>query len=446
MRKPETAPDFTTLAKDLSPEVFRQIAAAITPLPKGKYLHWDDLRYREPPAGLTRQAWWMSILLGRASLLQTLPLLDKWGRAFRFGCPSPVLIDLHHIDRDAAGQIKSAAGQPIGEDEGRYLINSLIEEAITSSQLEGASTTRQVAAAMLKSGRKPRDHSERMIFNNYRAMEHLRSIKADALTPERVLELHRLLTEETLEDPADAGRLRRANDIKVIDPRDNTLLHDPPCYTELPARLERLCEFANADEDSTPFVHPILRAILLHFMIGYDHPFADGNGRTARALFYWSVARSGYWLLEYTSISHVIRRAPAKYMKAYLHTETDGNDTTYFLLHQLSTIRQSITALHDYIDRKSREQRETEKLLSASAKLRSRFNHRQIALLNHALRNRGQDYRIDAHQRSHKVVYQTARNDLIGLHQLGLLEKAQQGNAFVFYAPEDIRERLARLG
>ncbi len=446
MRKPETAPDFTTLAKDLSPEVFRQIAAAITPLPKGKYLHWDDLRYREPPAGLTRQAWWMSILLGRASLLQTLPLLDKWGRAFRFGCPSPVLIDLHHIDRDAAGQIKSAAGQPIGEDEGRYLINSLIEEAITSSQLEGASTTRQVAAAMLKSGRKPRDHSERMIFNNYRAMEHLRSIKADALTPERVLELHRLLTEETLEDPADAGRLRRANDIKVIDPRDNTLLHDPPCYTELPARLERLCEFANADEDSTPFVHPILRAILLHFMIGYDHPFADGNGRTARALFYWSVARSGYWLLEYTSISHVIRRAPAKYMKAYLHTETDGNDTTYFLLHQLSTIRQSITALHDYIDRKSREQRETEKLLSASAKLRSRFNHRQIALLNHALRNRGQDYRIDAHQRSHKVVYQTARNDMIGLHQLGLLEKAQQGNAFVFYAPEDIRERLARLG
>ncbi len=446
MRKPETAPDFTTLAKDLSPEVFRQIAAAITPLPKGKYLHWDDLRYREPPAGLTRQAWWMSILLGRASLLQTLPLLDKWGRAFRFGCPSPVLIDLHHIDRDAAGQIKSAAGQPIGEDEGRYLINSLIEEAITSSQLEGASTTRQVAAAMLKSGRKPRDHSERMIFNNYRAMEHLRSIKADALTPERVLELHRLLTEETLEDPADAGRLRRANDIKVIDPRDNTLLHDPPCYTELPARLERLCEFANADEDSTPFVHPILRAILLHFMIGYDHPFADGNGRTARALFYWSVARSGYWLLEYTSISHVIRRAPAKYMKAYLHTETDGNDTTYFLLHQLSTIRQSITALHDYIERKSREHRETEKLLSASAKLRSRFNHRQIALLNHALRNRGQDYRIDAHQRSHKVVYQTARNDLIGLHQLGLLEKAQQGNAFVFYAPEDIRERLARLG
>ncbi len=445
MRKPDTAPDFPTVAKGLSPDVFQQVAAAITPLPEGKYLHWDDLRYREPPAGLSRQTWWASILLGRVSLLQNLPLLDKWGKPIRFATPSPVLIDLHHIDRDAAGQINSAAGQPIREDQGRYLISSLIEEAITSSQLEGASTTRQVAASMLKTGRKPRDHSERMIFNNYRAMEHLRSIKSDALTPEHILELHRILTEETLDDAADAGRFRRTNDIRVVDPRDGTILHEPPCYSELPARLERLCEFANADEKTTPFVHPILRAIILHFMIGYDHPFADGNGRTARALFYWSVARSGYWLLEYTSISHVIRRAPAKYMKAYLHTETDGNDTTYFLLHQLSTIRKSIAALHDYIDRKSREQKETEKLLSASAKLRSRFNHRQIALLTHALRNKGQEYRIDAHQRSHNVVYQTARNDLMGLYQLGLLEKVQQGNAYIFYTPEDLRERLAQL-
>ena len=118
--------------------------------------------------------------------------------------------------------------------------------------------------------------------------------------------------------------------------------------------MQRLCDFANADEASLPFVHPVLRAILLHFMIGYDHPFADGNGRTARALFYWSMARSGYWLMEYTSISHILRKAPARYMRAYLHTETDKNDTTYFLLHQLQTIRQAIAALHDYVAKKSR--------------------------------------------------------------------------------------------
>ena len=445
MKKPAAAPDFTQVMQGLSPDDYPWVTSNINPLVGGRYLHWDDLRYRPAPDNVTKEAWWASILLGRTALLQELPLLDKNGRPFRFATPGPVLIALHHIDRDAAGQIHSPAGAPLKEEPHRYLINSLIEEAITSSQLEGASTTRQVAAAMLRSGRTPRDHSEKMIFNNYRAMEHLRSIKNDTLTPGHILELQRLLCEDTLDDPADAGRLRQANDIRVVDPRDGTILHEPPCHSELPQRLQRLCDFANADESASPFVHPVLRAILLHFMIGYDHPFADGNGRTARALFYWSIARSGYWLMEYTSISHIIRRAPAKYMRAYLHSESDGNDTTYFLLHQLSTIRQAIAALHEYLDRKSREQKETEKLLAASVSLRSRFNHRQTALLNHALRNSGTEYRVDAHQRSHNVVYQTARNDLLSLHELGLLIKTKQGNAYVFYAPENLRELLAEL-
>ena len=209
--------------------------------------------------------------------------------------------------------------------------------------------------------------------------------------------------------------------------------------------LRLLCDFANAGEASLPFVHPVLRAVLLHFMIGYDHPFADGNGRTARALFYWSMAKSGYWLMEYTSISHILRKAPAQYMRAYLHTETDKNDTTYFLLHQLQTIRQAIAALHAYVARKSREQKETERLLASSPNLRGRFNHRQTTLLNHALRNAGEAYRVDAHQRTHEVVYQTARRDLLELETQGLLEKTRKGNAFVYYAPADLRERLADL-
>lgn len=444
MRLPQSAPAMESVFAQLVPERIALVMQHLNPLPAGKYLHWDELRRRRPPDGLTQLEWWVAVSLARTTQLQPLPLLDKRGHPFAFAAPGPVLIDLHHIDRDAAGHIRST-GTPVQDDTQRYLMASLIEEAITSSQLEGASTTRQVAAAMLRSGRRPRDHSERMIFNNYRAMEQLRSLRAERLTPEHVLDLHRMLTEETLDDPFDAGRYRTHDEVHVVDARDNTTLHSPPAYTELPERMQRLCDFANADEASLPFVHPVLRAILLHFMIGYDHPFADGNGRTARALFYWSMARSGYWLMEYTSISHILRKAPAQYMRAYLYTETDNNDTTYFLLHQLQTIRQAMAALHDYVDRKTREQKETERLLAASPALRGRFNHRQTALLNHALRNAGEAYRVDAHQRSHAVVYETARRDLLELEAEGLLEKTKQGNAFVFYAPVDLRERLSRL-
>ncbi|OYY92677.1 MAG: filamentation induced by cAMP protein fic [Hydrogenophilales bacterium 28-61-23] len=445
MRLPEPAPSLESVFAQLLPTRMEAVIQHVNPLPAGKYLHWDELRRRSVPDGLTHAEWWAAVTLARVSSFQQLPLLDKDGAPFVFATPSPVAIDLHHIDRDAAGQIRAAGDAPLQEDSQRYLIGSLIEEAITSSQLEGASTTRKVAAAMLRSGRKPRDLSEKMIFNNYRAMAHLRSLRAVKLTPEHVLELHRMLTEDTLEDPEDAGRYRRDDEVHVVDARDNTLLHAPPPHAELPERMRRLCDFANADETSLPFVHPVPRAILLHFMIGYDHPFADGNGRTARALFYWSMAKSGYWLMEYTSISHILRKAPAQYMRAYLHTETDKNDTTYFLLHQLQTIRQAIAALHAYVAKKSREQQETERMLASSPNLRGRFNHRQTTLLNHALRNAGEAYRVDAHQRSHAVVYQTARQDLLALETMGLLEKTKQGNAFVFYAPADLRERLARL-
>lgn len=442
MRLPEHAPPLETSFANLAPTRFEALMRHANPLPSGKYLHWDELRRRAAPAGLTHAEWWTAVTFGRMPLFQQLPLLDKQGKPFVFATPSLVAIDLHHIDRDAAGHIRTTAGAPLQEDSQRYLISSLIEEAITSSQLEGASTTRKVAATMLRSGRKPRDLSERMIFNNYRAMEHLRSLRDVKLTPARVLELHRILTVDTLENTEDAGCYRRDNEVHVVDACDNTALHVPPSHAELPERMQRLCDFANADEASLPFVHPVLRAVLLHFMLGYDHPFADGNGRTARALFYWSMARSGYWLMEYTSISHILRKAPGQYMRAYLHTETDKNDTTYFLLHQLQTIRQAIAALHEYVARKAREQKETERLLAASPTLRGRFNHRQTALLNHALRNAEETYRVDAHQRSHAVVYQTARRDLLELEAMGLLEKTKQGNAYVFYAPADLRDRL----
>jgi len=202
-----------------------------------------------------------------------------------------------------------------------------------------------------------------MIFNNFAAMEHIRSLRDQPITPERILELHRMLTADTLDDSVDAGRLRQSDDVKVVDNRTGTVLHDPPHWAELPLRLERLCAFANADEGSAPFVHPVVRAILLHFMIGYDHPFADGNGRTARALFYWAMARSGYWLMEFLSISQFLRQAPAQYVTAYLHTETDGGDTTYFILHQLGTIRKSIEALYVYLARKTNEQKDAQRLL-----------------------------------------------------------------------------------
>jgi Fic family protein len=406
-----------------------------------RYVHWDRLRFKAPPAGVTLEEWWLAIKSARVSMTRSLPCEDAAGAPFVLATPDPLLRYLSEADRDLSGRVPIPEQLMNPGTRDRYRISASIEEAITSSQLEGASTTRKVAAEMLRSGRKPTDRGEQMIFNNYQAIRFIREIAEHPLTPDAVLRLHRIVTERTLDDPSDAGRLRTSDETAVVDGKTGEVLHQPPRFGELPGRLLALCDLAN---EKTPrfYLHPIVRAILLHFTLAYDHPFVDGNGRTARALFYWSMARSGYWLCEYLSISHFLRKAPAEYARSYLYTETDANDTTYFVLSQLATLRKAIAALHDYVRLEMRAIERTQAILRQSRA----FNHRQLALLGHAMQNPGTVYSATAHANSHDVTRMTARSDLNRLAEEGLLVPLRAGRGFLYTAPADLEDRLERLG
>jgi Fic family protein len=307
-----------------------------------------------------------------------------------------------------------------------------MEEAIRSSQLEGATTSRRVAKELLQTGRAPRDRSELMIVNNYRALEFMRTDMGAQLTPERVTTLQRILTEGTLDDPTGAGRLQTPDEERVVvaDATTGETTHVPPPADQLPGRLDAMCAFANVSDEGSggEFIHPVVRAVLLHFWLAYDHPFQDGNGRTARALFYWFMKTRGYWLVEYLSISKILREAPAVYSRAFVLTETDGGDTTYFLLHQLEVIQRAIEEMHSYLRRKVREVRELEE----SARAAGDLNHRQLALLGDAIRHPHNRYTYRTHAVSHGVTAETARTDLGGLAARGLLVRAKRGRQHVF--------------
>lgn len=412
--------------------------------PGGRYRHWDKLRQLPAPAGLDHRLWWLSIKMTRRALAAPIPLHDVRGRPFTFVMPDIAQQMVHRIDRRASGTIESAMPLAAPHDQRRYLLHSLIEEAITSSQLEGAATTRRVAKQMLRERREPRDKGERMIVNNFRGMRFIAErARNEALTPELVFELHGILTAGTLDDDGAAGRFRRDDDEIVVQDIEGRTLHTPPPAAELPARLQALCDFAN-DAAETPFIHPVVRSILLHFWLAYDHPFVDGNGRTARALFYWSMARRGYWLMEYVSISGLLLRARSAYLRSFLYTETDENDTTYFLLDQMRVILRAIDDLNAYLERKMGDRRRGLEILRTTAASHLGLNHRQRALIRHGLDNPGAAYSIRGHAGYHGVGYATARSDLLGLSEAGLFVLVKEGRAFRFLAPEDLAGRLRR--
>ena len=407
-----------------------------------RYLHWDQLRRRDPPKGFSSEEWWLNVKLSRFPVLRDLPLEDASGRPFRFAPVDSVQQMLHRIDQRAAGRIAFPDVLTNPETRDRYIVSSLIEEAITSSQMEGASTTRQVAADMLRMGRPPADTSERMILNNFEAMQFVRSIQDRALTTEDVLEIHRITTADALENPHAAGRLQTPADerVAVIDRSTRAVLFNPPPADQLPARLEKMCRFANGELPANQFLHPVVRAVMLHFWLAYDHPFEDGNGRTARAVFYWAMLHANYWLFEYVSISSILKNAFAQYGKTYLYSESDENDATYFVIYQLEVMLRAIENLDQYLQRKIAQIREVETRLRNVAS----FNHRQLALLGHALRHPGTEYTIKSHQRSHNVAYATARSDLLALSRAKLvIERRLGAKTMMFLAPEDLEQRLA---
>jgi Fic family protein len=293
---------------------------------------------------------------------------------------------------------------------------------------------------MLRTGRRPRTRDERMILNNYMGMLRVRELRHERLTPALVIEFHRIITDGTLDDQADCGRLQLPGEdrVVIVDGYDDEIMHAPPVATQLPERLDRLCQFANGDLDAA-YVPPVVRAVLLHFMLAYDHPFVDGNGRTARLLFYWSMLSQDYWLAEFLPISRLLKKAPAQYARSFLHSEQDEGDLTYFVLYQLRIAQRAVDDLHQYLDRKVAETQQVRQALKAVS---HRFNVRQLALLENAVRHTDARYTVASHGRSHGVVAQTARGDLRDLEEQGLLTKTSSGRGYAWTPIEDLEHRL----
>ncbi|WP_165008307.1 Fic family protein [Neisseria yangbaofengii] len=397
------------------------------------YIHWDKLRRYNRNTEVVEKKW-LKIKLARIATLRKIELSDKNGVPFQFNLPNNCFALIHKIDelRARLTQYYMEKGQ-----KSEFLSNTLkFEESISSSQLEGAATTRVVALQMLEEERKPKTTDEKMIFNNYCLMKEVAARKQDKLSIELILKLHHIATDGIDDEKIKPGMIRDNDDVYVVN-YQNDPVHIPPKYMELTERLQALCDFANADNQEKTFIHPIVKAIILHFMIGYEHPFCDGNGRTARALFYWFMMKNGYSEFEYISISKLLKNAAAKYAASYLYTETDDNDLTYFIIYQLQTIKNAIEELFRFLDKKNQEFQETLNWLSNTS-IADELNAKEIILLKKAIKNPGKVFMAKEVKNLLGVGDNTARKYLENLCRHKILMKSLLGRTTMYIARQDI--------
>lgn len=390
------------------------------------YPYWAKLKYQANKEKLSPEHLWYAAKNYRRIQAEILKMQDT----FYINIPAKLQLALHQLDMHCGGNLQSDLGPLPSTLKDRLIIGSLLTEAFYSSTLEGAVSTRDRAKELIQQGKKPRTKDERMIVNNYLAMEFLREHRDDDLTPGLLMELHAILSRDAL-DQGEAGRYRNQNQqIYIHDDLEGEMVYLPPPAEQVEPRMAELIAFFNHRQgqqvavwpwaQKPVFIHPILQATIVHFMVGYIHPFADGNGRMARALFYWHMLRNGYWMAEYLSISRVILKSKNQYYRAFLEVEQDENDLTYFLLYHTKALMQAFDSLKAYLERKLKKQRAD--LADQASSLG--VTPRQAELLS-AIGKSANVWTVAQAATYLLASENTARADLNALTDKGLLERFQ---------------------
>ena len=411
-------------------------AVAAADSPRG-YSTWDEFRRRPAPEGWEPESLWALVKVRRLGGTQRLPLLlAKDGRPFWFHASGPLLAALHRIEIQQRLWHDLLAASGGRDDNLTYRLLAELDEAHHSSAIEGAVTTRRQSKELIRSGREPKTLSERMVLNTWRTLERLGEWTDQPLSVETICAIQASITEGTLDDPLDAGRPRQGDDVRIVDAETGDTVYVPPPAAELEQRLQRLCRFANGGEDGgSEFVHPVVRAMLVHHQLAYDHPFVDGNGRTARALFMWSILRADYRWFSALSISRAVNRSRDRYYRSFRDVQQDEGDTTYFLRDQLRCIEHEIETLSRHLEHRAR----LGHWIAGRAALGRSLNARQLALLDHLLANPEESVSAQQHKAYHGVSQPTAWKDLSSMVAEGLLRETRQGRRVSYSATAKLR-------
>ncbi|MBO9618949.1 MAG: Fic family protein [Niabella sp.] len=373
------------------------------------YLDWEKVQHMTlQPACLTNEAIWKAALTARAQ--GATREVQMGNVTLTWSVPNDTEQILHDLDVQVAG------GKSIGEvmdpkNDHRYIINALIDETMASAQLAGFTVTKKMVKELLLKKKPAANNTEQTLVNLYKCLQKVKEWSNDAVTEAKLQELHQLLTRDTIKLKG-IGRYRTNNKFDGANIEGPT--YKAADAKKLKAHMQWLETFIN--ENKSPFyIHPLLKACIIEYLITSLRPFKDANGRLARLVRYWYLLKQGYWVLEYMPVSNVIIKLKPQYHKSFAQVQAN-EDLGYFIHFILQSVRMSYRSLKDGLQRTNREKEQ-----NPFVKIEG-LNNRQAAALQWIKEDGEKIITIRELRSGFGVSKETARTDLTTLTETGWLK------------------------
>lgn len=376
-----------------------------------RYLPRQEIIHRLPVSVSIRQ-FWPELEKERRKHRQELPLLSQDGKSFWF-----VLTGSIEKQCDAIAELVRRDIAFTGPEFDALFQDAVVDEAVYSSVIEGAFTSRDQAADFIRQNKQPRNKSEQMVKNSYDALTYVLEHLKDEISEETILQIAKIVT-------------RSAAEVQITGYREGAIyvtgregvVYTPPQADAVPEMMLSLVEFIQKSE-----LHPLLKACIAHFYFVYVHPFGDGNGRTARALSYMMLLQAGYDFFRYFSISGIVAEERGKYYHSMRNVEDSDGDMTYFIDAYSGMLARTVEQMEHHLKYHVLAGQKLKKLEQNST-----LNERQLKGAKWLLESSGSSVTVEIWRKKYKVVTETARRDLLALCDAGLLIRELDGRKAVF--------------
>lgn len=235
---------------------------------------------------------------------------------------------------------------------------ALIKNAHASTSIEGNPLSlEQVSELAMGRDIMATRKAKAEVLNYLKVLEDLPGFAEDGKITEKViLKIHRLLTKDVLENPADSG-VYRNRQVIIGNRLTGLITFRPPDTKEVPILMKEFVKWLNSKDASE--TNPLLTAGISHYEFVRIHPFIDGNGRAARALASFILYLRGFDTKRFFALDDYYDSDRPSYYKALQSVDSKTIDITEWLEYfaygvalQIEKVKERVLSLSRDLKRK----------------------------------------------------------------------------------------------